>query len=87
MIEEKIIEILQKYGGQQVEFAITFEKSGGTLPQQLAKLFIAETKQEIRKEKEKFINELEQMVLVWNNNVIMSKLTAMREQIEQESKA
>ena len=86
MLEEKIIEVLRHYGGQQVYFAITFEKSGGTLPKQLVTLFESEFKQAIRKEKDKFINELEQMVLVWNNVVLMGKLTAFREQIEQEAK-
>ena len=84
-MEAKIIEILQKYAGQQVEFAITFEKTGGTLPQQLVKVFESEYKQAIREEKEKFIGELEQLILVWNNNVLMSKLQAKREEIEKES--
>lgn len=85
-MEAKVIEILQRYGGQQVEFAITFEKTGGTLPQQLVKLFESEYKQVVRKEKDKFINELEQMILVFNNNVVMSKLSAMRDKIEEEAK-
>lgn len=85
MIDE-ITKVLQKYQGQQVEFAIEFEKEGGTLPQQLAKLFEREHQKMSRNDKEKYINELEQMVLVWNNNVIMSKLKEMRDKLEEEAK-
>lgn len=85
-MEEHIIEILRKYQGQQVEFAITFEKSGGTLPQQLIKLFEEEYQRTLRKEKEKFINELEQMILVYNNVVLLSHLKELRDNLEKESK-
>lgn len=84
-MQDRIRAICLGYQGKQVEFAVDFEQSGGTLVQQLEKLFQEEYKQVVRKEKEKFINDLEQLILVYNNNVLMSHLQGMRDQIEKES--
>ena len=81
-MEDRIKEILEAYKGQTVEFALEFEKEGGTLPQQLAKLYLSEMANQVKEEKMKFINELEQLVLVWNNNVLMGKLQAKRDEVE-----
>ena len=81
-MEEKITEIISKYKGQSIDFALEFEKSGGNLPKQLADLFVSEMANQIKQEKFKFINDLEQLILVWNNNVLMGKLQAKRDEIE-----
>lgn len=83
---DKITEIVAKFKGNDIEFALTFGGNGGTLPEQLETLFLEETKQLVRKEKEKIINDLEQHILVWNNNVLMGKLAALRVKIEEESR-
>lgn len=82
-MEERIIEVLNHFAGQQIDFAIGFEKSGGTLPQQLVKLFEEEFKRDLRKEKEKYISELEKLILVYNNNVLLSHLQGMRDELEE----
>lgn len=84
-MEDSIKKVLEQYKGQTIEFALEFEKSEGTLSQQLAKVFVLEMANKVKQEKLKFINELEQMVLVWNNVVLLGKLTAKREKLDEEN--
>lgn len=85
-MEEKLNNLLSRYKGQSFDFALEIEKEGKTLPQHLTALFEAEMASKVRKEKESYINTLEQLVLVWNNNVLMGKLQSMRDQLEEENK-